>query len=185
MIYAYDKSKDSRRIHILNNNGFTYCKVENGRRRKEQLITTDIILPDRKLCVICQNLKSRHKNDNFNGDNKKKKGFKKNSLKKTANDFYKSDEWARLRFKILKDADKCLCCGATKKEARLTVDHVIPLWKRPDLQLNESNMQVLCMLCNKGKGGRDETDFRSQDNQEDIDETLDLEHLTNVVSLYE
>ena|SRR3990167_7271259 len=181
MTYAYDKGKGTRKLHILNKYGYTYCKVENGRCRKESLIKTDSVPKDRQICSMCKNLESRNKNSDYNGS--KKKGLPK-SVKKP-NDFYKSDEWARFRFNILKDADRCLCCGASKQDARLTVDHIIPLWKRPDLCLDRNNTQVLCLLCNRGKGGYDESDLRPKENEQDIDESLDKEYLLNVVKLFE
>jgi len=62
-----------------------------------------------------------------------------------------------------------LCCGATKKDARLTADHVKPIWKYPELKLDPNNLQVLCLLCNRGKGGKDETDFRKHQQSSLID----------------
>ncbi len=40
------------------------------------------------------------------------------------------------------------------------VDHIKPRRKYPELALSRSNLQVLCNLCNHGKGNWDETDWR-------------------------
>ncbi len=64
-----------------------------------------------------------------------------------------------LRFQILKRDRVCQLCGATKKQERLEVDHIVPRSKGgtndPD------NLQVLCASCNRGKSNRDDTDFRT------------------------
>ena len=66
-----------------------------------------------------------------------------------------------LRFQILKRDRVCQLCGATKKQERLEVDHIVPRSKGgtngPD------NLQVLCASCNRGKSNRDDTDFRTVD----------------------
>jgi hypothetical protein len=74
--------------------------------------------------------------------------------------FYASFEWRRLRYSILlMYGRKCMCCGTT--EEIMHVDHIKPLrfnWSR---RLDSTNLQVLCAVCNHGKGNWDETDFRS------------------------
>lgn len=49
--------------------------------------------------------------------------------------FYKTDEWRRLRY-------------------------IRPRSRFPELELDLSNLQVLCEDCNLGKGGWDSTDWR-------------------------
>ncbi len=149
MIYKFN-SKKHRKCHIVNEDtGLTYCKAENG---MTDLNETETFVPQqREVCSNCVEARD--------GKQKKRRTSKiKNELKLN---FYSTDAWIKLRFDVLKDATHCLCCGASKKEARLTADHVKPIWKHPELKLDKGNLQVLCMLCNKGKGGRNETDFRN------------------------
>lgn len=88
--------------------------------------------------------------------------------KKKSDNFYKSWEWKKLRFEVLKYyGAKCMLCGA---ENRIVVDHIYPRKKFPHLEMEFSNMQVLCQDCNQGKSNDDYTDFRPK---EDIDIFLD------------
>lgn len=82
--------------------------------------------------------------------------------KKKDGDFYESWEWKRVRYEILKEhGAKCMLCGATKEDgAKICVDHVKPRARYPHLELEKSNLQVLCNDCNMGKGRWDETDWR-------------------------
>ena len=63
-----------------------------------------------------------------------------------------------LRFQILRRDRVCQLCGVGPKDEVLEVDHIIPRSKGgtndPD------NLQVLCTRCNRGKGNRDQTNFR-------------------------
>lgn len=76
--------------------------------------------------------------------------------------FYDSPEWLSLRYEALKQsAGRCACCGARPTEANpLHVDHIKPRSKHPELQLQLSNLQVLCRQCNLGKSNVDDTDWR-------------------------
>jgi hypothetical protein len=66
------------------------------------------------------------------------------------NEFYQSWEWATLRMKILnKYGRKCMSCNDNK--GKICVDHIKPLHTHWSLRLDETNLQVLCDLCNKGK----------------------------------
>lgn len=59
----------------------------------------------------------------------------------------------KLRFKILKRAGfRCEYCGADSSEARLVVDHVLPVSKGGTNR--ESNLVAACDECNIGKGAR-------------------------------
>lgn len=77
-------------------------------------------------------------------------------------DFLDSWEWTTIRYQALqKYGRRCMCCGATPETgAVLHVDHIKPRSKFPRLALDISNLQILCSLCNKGKGNWDQTDFR-------------------------
>jgi hypothetical protein len=76
--------------------------------------------------------------------------------------FYASDAWISLRYRALLAADgTCQCCGmrpSTKNP--LHVDHIKPRSRYPALELEISNLQVLCRQCNLGKRAWDETDWR-------------------------
>ena len=78
--------------------------------------------------------------------------------------FYESYEWRKLRYRILKrDGAQCQLCGATRADGlKLHVDHIKPLRKNWSLRLDPKNLQVLCEVCNHGKGNWDETDWRQQ-----------------------
>jgi 5-methylcytosine-specific restriction endonuclease McrA len=76
--------------------------------------------------------------------------------------FYDSPAWLRLRYQALKRRNACCdCCGARGSYSNpLQIDHIKPRSKYPDLQLEISNLQILCRDCNMGKGAWDETDWR-------------------------
>lgn len=77
-------------------------------------------------------------------------------------EFYESREWLQLRYAVLKQhGAACMVCGATRRDGvYLHVDHIKPRSKYPELELEQSNLQVLCKPCNKGKSNIDETDWR-------------------------
>ncbi len=52
-----------------------------------------------------------------------------------------------------RDNFRCRRCGATAKERRLAVDHIVPVAKGGGCDLD--NLQCLCDLCNLGKSDRD------------------------------
>lgn len=76
-----------------------------------------------------------------------------------AKEFYKSAVWMHLRYQVLKkQGRKCSLCETT--DGPFHVDHIKPRSMFPDLQFEESNLQVLCRSCNLGKSNLDETDWR-------------------------
>lgn len=81
-----------------------------------------------------------------------------------SDDFLLSYEWRRLRMVVLKKLGaRCGCCGATPKDGvKMHVDHVKPRRLFPDLALVEENLQILCEVCNHGKGNWDQTDWREK-----------------------
>ena len=89
----------------------------------------------------------------------------KKKRQKHRNGFYKSQEWACARYEALKRSSGCceLCGRSSKEGVILNVDHIKPLHKYPQLALDQNNLQVLCGLCNKGKWGGDETDWRDNE----------------------
>jgi 5-methylcytosine-specific restriction endonuclease McrA len=76
-------------------------------------------------------------------------------------EFYNSGAWRELRYRTLKrHGARCQCCGSSGHTAVLHVDHIKPRWRYPHLELDPDNLQVLCVDCNLGKKGWDETDWR-------------------------
>jgi HNH endonuclease len=91
--------------------------------------------------------------------------FKKPKSKvqsKKSDNFYISGEWRALRYRALKENDgRCELCGAGKHSgATLHVDHIMPRSKFPKLELEITNLQILCADCNMGKSNKDTTDWR-------------------------
>lgn len=73
--------------------------------------------------------------------------------------FYESRQWLELRYLVLKKYGRvCMCCRTDK--GQMHVDHILPRSKYPELQLVESNLQVLCRACNLGKSSKHEDDWR-------------------------
>jgi 5-methylcytosine-specific restriction endonuclease McrA len=77
-------------------------------------------------------------------------------------EFLSSYEWRRVRMQALKKyGARCQCCGATPADGvKMNVDHIKPRKLYPQLALDLNNLQVLCELCNHGKGNWDMTDWR-------------------------
>lgn len=58
-----------------------------------------------------------------------------------------------IRYEVLALANfRCQACGVAAKEARLEIDHKIPVAQGGSNDLN--NLEVLCRSCNRGKGAR-------------------------------
>jgi 5-methylcytosine-specific restriction endonuclease McrA len=76
--------------------------------------------------------------------------------------FLASYEWRRVRMQVLtKHGARCQCCGSTPADGvKMNVDHIKPRKLYPQLALDLNNLQVLCELCNHGKGNWDMTDWR-------------------------
>jgi len=70
--------------------------------------------------------------------------------------FYSSPEWAVLRRRIVKSFQPvCNVCGRRIRKAfDLTVDHIRPRSKYPELGLDPLNLQILCRSCNSSKGAK-------------------------------
>lgn len=94
--------------------------------------------------------------------------------------FLLSYEWRRLRMTALKKhGARCQCCGSTAKDGvRIHVDHIKPRRLFPELALNEDNLQVLCEVCNHGKGNWDQTDWR----EPQLDQTTNFPRLVKRVA---
>jgi 5-methylcytosine-specific restriction endonuclease McrA len=79
---------------------------------------------------------------------------KRRSLEFNAVGMFTADEWIDLCERF---GNKCVCCG--RSDAKLTVDHVIPLVAGGDNTID--NIQPLCFECNRSKW-KDVTDYRTQ-----------------------
>ena len=75
--------------------------------------------------------------------------------------FYQSKDWIKLRSKVrakwLRDGRPC---GACRKplllREKMIVDHIIPKNDRPDLSMDESNLQLVHFGCHNVKTHRHE-----------------------------
>ena len=83
----------------------------------------------------------------------------------TADSFYRSHKWRRLRVDAL-EANRqrygmlaCECCGMVDVPS-FHVDHIYPRSTHPELALDPANLQVLCDACNIGKGTAYTTNWR-------------------------
>lgn len=72
--------------------------------------------------------------------------------------FYLSREWRAVRRRVIRRYGKvCMKCGSRD---HIAVDHIKPRSKHPELELDESNLQVLCRRCNCSKSDRHTNDYR-------------------------
>ncbi len=63
-----------------------------------------------------------------------------------------------IRYQVLASYNgRCALCGATSKERRIEVDHIVPRSKGGSNDI--SNLQALCDECNRGKSYKDATKF--------------------------
>jgi len=140
--YTFIK-KVSGKIHEIDpTTGKSFCKFENGCKRK--VLFSASIPDDRDTCSRCEHIKNH--------------GTSGPLSKKEKQGFYSSYEWAVLRYKaFLEYGNQCVVC---RREVNLTVDHIKPISQYPELRTELSNLQVMCRLCNRGKGAWDETDWR-------------------------
>jgi len=69
---------------------------------------------------------------------------------------YARSVWKELAKKILKrDGYKCTECGAVHTgKSKLTVHHIKPWAKYPELRFDEGNLTTLCQTCHKQKHAR-------------------------------
>ena len=127
---------------------FIYKKTKSGRREFRKIIYE-----------FCE--KHKLKTRKLTYIDPTKSIFVKKKKKRKEKGFYFTSEWRELRYKaLLLHGRKCMCCGAAPPYVTLHVDHIKPRSKHPELQLDISNLQVLCEDCNLGKSNKDKTDFR-------------------------
>jgi 5-methylcytosine-specific restriction endonuclease McrA len=77
---------------------------------------------------------------------------------------YYSEDFRKLRLNVFqRDGEKCAKCGAIPKPGTsLTVDHIKPVSKYPNLAMDEDNLQILCWDCNTKKSNLHNTDYRGK-----------------------
>ena len=97
-------------------------------------------------------------------------------------EFYGSREWMSLRYRVLrKYGGCCMLCGVRAGNGVVIhVDHIKPKSTHQHLALRFDNMQVLCDVCNLGKGNRDDTDWRPKDAPQDLLPDGALDHMRNL-----
>lgn len=81
---------------------------------------------------------------------------------KPCRELKRSDQsrWLKLRYQAFKlYGTKCQLCGSL---VGLQVDHIKPKSRYPHLEFDIKNLQILCVMCNRGKGAWDKTDWRSK-----------------------
>lgn len=95
----------------------------------------------------------QHKNSYLEKQVKKLKREVERLQKARGFSFYDTREWKELRWRVLTASDgKCNMCGRSKHDGVIIhVDHIKPRSKFPHLELEFSNLQVLCEDCNLGK----------------------------------
>ena len=54
----------------------------------------------------------------------------------------RSDDWLPFRDAFVRDHPECMVCGSRKK---IQVHHIVPFNVAPDLELDPSNLMVLCV----------------------------------------
>lgn len=93
---------------------------------------------------------------------------RRTTVRETADGFYRSHKWRRLRVDAL-EANRqsygmlaCECCGMVDVGS-FHVDHIYPRSTHPELALDPTNLQVLCDACNIGKGTAYTTNWRGGD----------------------
>lgn len=71
--------------------------------------------------------------------------------------FYMSPEWTKLRDLVIKEEGRVCaeCHRHIKNDSDVTVDHIRPRSRYPDLALKRENLRVLCRSCNSQKGDRE------------------------------
>jgi 5-methylcytosine-specific restriction endonuclease McrA len=72
-----------------------------------------------------------------------------------------SRKYKEVRLKVLaRDGYVCSYCGHEgSKENGLTIDHIVPVSKAPELAIDEFNMRIACKSCNSRKGKKSEGVF--------------------------
>ncbi len=177
--YIWDSKRKGRKVHILLESGGTACKAENGMSMRKMDMRGEVIPSGRDLCFMCRTLMANELPERqIIAPVQPRKLSERPAVGSLqwnrwvqSKEFIHSWEWRTLRYQVLKKrTPTCECCGASPKHgARVSVDHIKPRSKYPELAMEETNLQVLCSACNQGKGRWDETDWR-QDGADSLEE---------------
>lgn len=142
----------------------TQARIERQNIRKGKLLLRARKRLEKKRKKLLAKEKVRKEKQAFKINNPQK--HKEHALERRAkkqnkpiNGFYETREWQELRYRVLRKFGRaCMCCGSSNCE--LHVDHIKPRSKHPELELEFTNLQILCRACNLGKSNTDETDWR-------------------------
>lgn len=116
------------------------------------------------ICALIGFFIHRVFSDKHTEEKTKRDGLAKSRLEELARDrqriidemkaFYASSEWRLVREQVIQEQGRvCQECGSRIiEDFDLTVDHIKPRSKFPELALDKSNLQVLCRKCNSAKG---------------------------------
>lgn len=99
----------------------------------------------------------KHKEERQVEKNDANRFYNMHTRNKERTAFYKTGAWEKKRLSILK-RDYGLCQVHKKQGAAQTgniIDHIIPLEVRPDLALEDSNLQCICQSCHNVKTAED------------------------------
>jgi hypothetical protein len=101
--------------------------------------------------------------------------YSKSNIDPNSPEFLQSYAWKILRMKVLKKyGATCMCCGDSPENgAIMNIDHIKTRKYYPELALDESNLQVLCGMCNGGKLNWDMTDWRPKEQENEFDPLQD------------
>lgn len=142
---------DKRQAYVDARNEKTFAVLKSKEQQKEERRLRRL---DKKIARI-----ERDKNAPIGRTDVPNRPERKRITKAEFEAFYWSRAWRELRYLALKKyGATCQCCNTKNKV--MHVDHIKPRSKFPHLELDLSNLQVLCEDCNMGKGGWDQTDWR-------------------------
>ncbi len=132
------------------------CKTEKGGWSKETLTLLGVPWPPPK------GWKKKLLGGEKINPKKRRKRKRRKQITAARKSFYKTAEWAKLRYEAIKKSDgRCQACGrGTGSGAILHADHIKSIRYYPHLRAEPDNIQVLCASCNWGKGAKDSTDWR-------------------------
>jgi 5-methylcytosine-specific restriction enzyme A len=102
-----------------------------------------------------------HKQERVEQRNDANRFYNMHTRNKERASFYKTGAWEKKRAIILK-RDYGLCQVHKKKGQAKTgniIDHIIPLEVRPDLALEDTNLQTICQGCHNVKTAEDKKKY--------------------------
>ena len=97
----------------------------------------------------------RRNNPDKTKDQRRVQNARRRALVASAEGNYTPAEWRKLKTQY---GNRCLACGRSEPEVRITPDHVVPLALGGRNSID--NIQPLCWGCNAAKQAREITDYR-------------------------